>query len=229
MVKVISLGGSIVAPDRVDYDFLRDFRSALDEHLAADSARKIILVVGGGAPARDYQRAYRELAGDAVDRDEQDWIGIAATHLNGQLLRAVFRTHCPDPLVTDPTAPIEFRGRVLVAAGWKPGFSTDYDAVVLAERFGAAEVINLSNIERVYTADPRTNPSARPIDRIDWEGFRKIVGDVWNPGANLPFDPVAAKKAAELHLRVSVAAGRDIRNLKSILEGKPFSGTLIES
>jgi uridylate kinase len=36
------------------------------------------------------------------DDETQDWIGIAATRLNGELLRGVFRDKCPHPVVTDP-------------------------------------------------------------------------------------------------------------------------------
>jgi len=118
-------------------------------------------------------------------------------------------------------------GRVLVAAGWKPGFSTDYDAVLLAERFDARRILNLSNIAKVYTEDPRSNPAAKPIDAISWTDFRAIVGDEWSPGRNVPFDPVATRKAAELGLSVICAAGRDLDNLRRILEGESFAGTTI--
>ena len=109
----------------------------------------------------------------------------------------------------------------------KPGFSSDYDAVLLAEKFHAKRVINLSNIERVYTDDPKTNPNAAPLDALSWDAFRALVGDEWVPGKNTPFDPVAAKHAASLGLTVICAAGRDLKNLKNLLEGKPFLGTTI--
>ena len=225
-LTVLSLGGSIIAPDKVDYTFLREFREAIMTYLAADPERKLIIVTGGGAPARIYQEAYRNIV-DAPSTSEQDWLGIAATHLNGRLMCAVFSDVCSDPLVTDPTADIAFSGRILVAAGWKPGFSTDNDAVVLAERFGAQKVINLSNIKKVYSADPKLDPTAVPLDTIDWKSFRQMVGDEWTPGKNVPFDPIAAKRAAELELKVVTAEGRNIPNTVAILEGKPFEGTMI--
>ncbi len=226
MVKVVSLGGSIVAPDSVDVSFLRSFVGLVHTYLSSDVSRRLILVVGGGGPARAYQQAYRQASDNAVE-SEQDWIGVAATRLNGQLLRALFQSECPDPVVTDPTADFPFTGRILIGAGWKPGFSTDFDAVLLAERFNAREVINLSNIEKVFTADPKKDPSARPLDTVTWSAFRSIVGDEWKPGANFPFDPVATRKAAELGLQVVVAAGRNIENLRAILEGTEFTGTRI--
>ena len=79
----------------------------------------------------------------------------------------------------------------------------------------------------MYTDDPRHNPDAKPIDEICWKDFRKIVGDAWTPGKNVPFDPVASKKAEELSLTVICASGKNIENIKNILDGKAFIGTKI--
>jgi uridylate kinase len=228
-VKVLSVGGSILAPSDPDVQFIRNFVAAIREYLNEDADRTLILVSGGGAPARIYQQAYREIiAPESGSEEEQDWIGIAATRLNAHLLRGALGDLCINDVVTDPTAPFSFTGRVLVAAGWKPGFSTDNDAVVLAERFGADTVVNLSNIAKIYSADPKLDPSAVPLDTISWNDFRKMVGDTWTPGKNLPFDPVAAKRGEKLGLRVITAEGRNIENMKKILSGEAFEGSVIE-
>ena len=227
MTTVLSLGGSIVAPDGPDSAYLASFSALARDYLAADAERRLVIVVGGGGPARSWQRAYRDAGGSLEDHEAQDWIGIMATRLNAQLVKAVMGPLCPQEVVTDPTAVSIFIGRVLVAAGWKPGFSTDFDATLLAERFGASRVLNLSNIAKVYDDDPRANPKAKPLDSISWAGFRAIVGDEWVPGKNAPFDPIASRKAAELGLEVICADGRDLPNLKRILEGGSFVGTVI--
>nr|QQK86828.1 uridylate kinase [Treponema denticola] len=230
MVTVLSVGGSIVAPDKPDFDFLDKFSKTIRNWLLQDSSRKIIMVIGGGAPARDYQNAYRkvcDLRKAPAKNDEADWIGIMATRLNAQLVRAVFEDPCPNPVVYDPTTVDMFGGQILVAAGWKPGFSTDNDAVVLAERFSGNLVVNLSNIAKVYTDDPKKNPEARPIDSISWDDFIKIVGTEWVPGKNTPFDPIASKRAQKAGIKVICAAGKDIENLENILNGKDFKGTVI--
>ena len=230
MVTVLSVGGSIVAPDKPDFDFLDKFSKTIRNWLLQDSSRKIIMVIGGGAPARDYQNAYRkvcDLRKASAKNDEADWIGIMATRLNAQLVKAVFEDLCPNPVIYDPTTVDMFGGQILVAAGWKPGFSTDNDAVVLAERFSGNLVVNLSNIAKVYTDDPKKNPEARPIDSISWEDFIKIVGTEWVPGKNTPFDPIASQRAQKAGIKVICAAGKDIENLENILNGKDFKGTVI--
>jgi len=225
-IKVLSVGGSIVAPDSVDIDFLIKFRQAILNYLDDNAERKLVFVVGGGAPARLYQKAYRDIV-EEPDSETQDWIGIMATRLNGELLRGVFSKECPEPVVTNPTSLRSFNGRILVAAGWKPGFSTDNDSVLLAEKIGADTVINLSNIKKVYSADPKLDPTAVPLDRISWSDMRKLVGDLWIPGVNVPFDPIATKRASGLGLTVITAAGNDIENMKQILIGSDFVGTRI--
>ena len=230
MVTVLSVGGSIVAPDKPDFDFLDKFSKTIRNWLLQDSSRKIIMVIGGGAPARDYQNAYRkvcDLRKAPAKNDEADWIGIMTTRLNAQLVKAVFEDLCPNPVVYDPTTVDMFGGQILVAAGWKPGFSTDNDAVVLAERFSGNLVVNLSNIAKVYTDDPKKNPEARPIDSISWKDFIKIVGTEWVPGKNTPFDPIASQRAQKAGIKVICAAGKDIENLENILNGKDFKGTVI--
>jgi uridylate kinase len=226
MLTVISLGGSIVAPDGVDEGYLRELLSLLNRLLSEDDERRFIFVVGGGGPARSWQRAYRNVARH-FSNDEADWIGVMATRLNAQLVRALMADWCSEEVVIDPSRADSFTGRVLVAAGWKPGFSSDYDAVILAERFNAPVVINLSNIEQVYTADPRSDPGAKPIEAIGWADFIRMVGDEWTPGKNVPFDPVASRHAAGIGLKVLCAAGKNLANLEKILRGEDFLGTTI--
>ena len=226
MIKVLSVGGSIIAPGGVDTEFLKKFVSLVRKFLNDNPDAKLILVVGGGAPARVYQAAYRDLV-PSGDQNESDWIGIMATRLNARLLKAVFADLCPQDVVCDPTVCDVFQGRILVAAGWKPGFSTDNDAVLLAEKFGSNLVVNLSNIKQVYTDDPKKNPDAKPIDKISWAEFRKIIGDEWSPGKNVPFDPVASRRAQEKGISVICAGGTDIDNIEKILNDKDFFGTLI--
>jgi len=215
----------------VDENFLKDFSNLINEFLEKDEKQRFILVVGGGGPARTWVKAYKNILAaakaEAPKDDEADWIGIMATRLNAQLVKAVMGEWCVQEVVTDPLKVEPLIGRVLVAAGWKPGFSSDYDAVLLAERFRADSVINLSNIEQVYTDDPKKNPEAKPIDAISWPDFCKLVGDEWTPGKNTPFDPVASRHAAKIGIKVIFSAGRNLDNLRNIISGEPFLGTVI--
>ncbi|NIZ18592.1 UMP kinase [Entomospira culicis] len=226
-MKTLSLGGSLVAPDAVDVEFLQQFHALVTQYLEEDSARKLIIVVGGGAPARLYQGAARSLVKD-IDNDALDWIGIQATKLNAQLVKTLFGDLCLEPVVENPEVDTFAKGRILVGAGWKPGFSSDYDAAVLAHRFGSERLVNLSNISYVYSDDPQKNPNAQPLKTMSWQDLQALVGESWLPGSNLPFDPIAAKFSKEHKLTVVVANGKNLENLKAILNEQPFEGTTIK-
>ena len=103
------------------------------------------------------------------------------------------------------------------------------DAVLLAKNIGAKLVINLSNIDHVYDKDPRKYKDAKKIVEISWDAFLKhIVGEKWKPGMNTPFDPVASREAKKAGIDVIVTDGRDIENLRHILEKATFfKGTVI--
>ncbi|MBN2354453.1 MAG: UMP kinase [Spirochaetales bacterium] len=229
---VVSLGGSLIASDKGDARFLKSFYSILKRRLDADASRRFILVTGGGAIARENQRKYTYVRGsDEARPDSQDWIGIAATKNNAELIRHIFEDYCKAEVLSDPEKLDDFEGQVLTASGWKPGRSTDYVAVALASRIKADKVINLTNIARVYSDDPRTNPAARALDEISWKDYRSIVGDEWSPGKNTPFDPVASKLAQKKGITVLIVKGSDqeadLKNLESALDGDRFFGTTI--
>src|SRR6185503_12011240 len=125
-------------------------------------------------------------------------------------------------IVEDPNRKVAFKNKILLAGGWIPGRSTDDDSVRLAKLYGSKTIINLTNIDYLYTKDPRKFKSARPIKQIGWNDYRKIAGNKWNPGAHVPFDPVASKLAQKNRQRVIIADGSDLKNLDNILSGKEF-------
>jgi uridylate kinase len=166
-----------------------------------------------------------------LERDDIDWLGIHATHLNGHLLRTIFRDIAHPVMIKNPDDILDVskNEKLIVAAGYRPGCSTDLRAIQIAERVNAKKVINLSNIEYVYTADPRVDKTAEKIEDITWEDFRKIIPEKWDPGLSSPFDPVAAKEAQLKDIEVACIDGANLESLKNYLDGKPFIGTRIHN
>lgn len=225
---ILSVGGSLVVPNgEIDTKFLQKLNEFIRSQLAQYPNRQFFLVIGGGSIARHYRDAGREVLGHELTRDDLDYLGIHATKLNAHLVKTVFRDVAHPYILKHYEIIRKVSEPVVVAAGWKPGWSTDYCAVMLCEDYDIRTVINLSNIPQVYTADPKKDPSATPVDRMSWEDFRKLVGDEWQPGMNAPFDPVAAKKAQELGVKVVVMSD-DFVNLQNFLDKKDFVGTVIE-
>lgn len=223
---VLSLGGSLIIPKSgFDIKFLKGFKKMIVEEIK--KGRRFIIVCGGGATARNYQSAVKSVS-ELVSEDV-DWIGIHTTRLNAHFMRTIFRQWANPIVIKNPTKKIKWDEAILIGAGWKPGCSTDYDAVLIAKTYGAKEIINLSNIEYVYDSDPKENPKAKKLTKILWKDFRKIVGDKWIPGANLPFDPIASKEAEKQKMKVIVMSGANIIEVKKAIEGKKFKGTVIGS
>jgi len=217
---VISLGGSIVVPDEIDTAFLGKFKKLILDLKDTN----FVIICGGGKVCRRYQDAARRI-GEISDRD-LDWIGIGATRLNAEVVRAIFGNEAYERIIHDPDENIESDKRIIVGAGFRPGSSTDLRAVQLANRLGAGRVINMSNIDHVYSADPKKDPSAEKVTDISWARFRKLVGNEWDPGLNMPFDPIASREAERSRLKV-IIIGNDMDNLEKLLRGEKFEGTTI--
>lgn len=220
---VLSLGGSLIVPDKIDYSFLKNFRDSVLKFVK--NGWHFIVVAGGGKTARVYQDAAKKVG--PISQDDVDWIGIHSTHLNAHLLRTIFRDHAHLKILTHYDEKEDIPEGIVVAAGWKPGHSTDYDTVMFAKLYSVETVVNLSNIPFVYDKDPNKFPDAKPIKETTWEPFRKIVGDHWTPGDNLPFDPIASKAAHEAKIRVVIMDGKNLANFENFLLDQPFQGTVI--
>ena len=220
---VVSVGGSLIVPDQIDIDFLTRFKDLILAKVQRGLTFSII--TGGGKTARRYQDAAQAVT--PLSPQDLDWIGIHSTRLNAQLLRNIFVGYAHPQVVKNPTIDVESDEPIIIAAGWQPGFSTDYCAVLIAKNTGARRLVNLSNIDYVYTADPKKNPDAKKIEKIDWAEFRKIIPDHWDPGLSSPFDPVAAKEAETLGLEVAIMNGAKLTEFSNYLDGKPFVGTVI--
>jgi uridylate kinase len=225
-ITVIALGGSIIVPDKIRVGFLKKFREFILKEVK--SGKRFIIVAGGGSTARNYIQAAADF--DKVSDEDKDWLGIHATRINAHLLRTLFRKQAYSIVLDSPFKAVkEKKWKILIASGWRPGWSTDYDAVLLAERFKARKIIVASKIPYIY---PRKKKSleideSRPIIEISWKDYKKLISSKWEPGMKAPVDPVAARTAAKLKMTLAVIRGTNLKNFKKALNGKDFQGTLV--
>ena len=165
------------------------------------------MVAGGGKVARKYIDAVSQIG--KVSDSDLDWLGIAGTKMNAELLRIIFKD------------------KVSVVGGTKPGWSTDHAAMEQAKSLGAKEVIIAGDISFVYDKDPKKYKNVKPIPEISWTDYQKLIPKKWKPGLSSPVDPVAARLARKLGLCAKVLKGTDLSNFEKAIDHKPFSGTLI--
>jgi uridylate kinase len=222
-IYVISLGGSLVVPNEINIKFLSLFKNIIEKKIKEN--KKFIIIVGGGKTARNYQNAAKALT--KVSNEDLDWLGIHATRINAHLLLTIFRKYAYFRIIKNPKEKISFKEKILIAAGWKPGFSTDYDAVLLAKTYGSDTIINLTNVDYVYDKDPNKFKSAKPFKEISWKDYLKLIEQKWIPGMSAPFDPIASKLAQKFKFKVIILNGRKLKNLENYLENKNFTGTII--
>lgn len=226
-IILIGLGGSIICPQpgKINTNFLKKFKKLILKYIKR--GYRFIIVAGGGKICRLYQGAAAKIG--KLPYEDIDWLGIHATRLNAHLLRTIFRKVAYPVVLDEPKKPVKNNWRVLIAAGWRPGWSTDYISVLLAKRFKIKEIIDAGNIPFVYTKDILKYKKAKAIKRISWMDYRKLVGVRWIPGLSAPIDPIAAKLAQKLKIRALIIKGTELKNLERVLSGKKFQGTVIQS
>jgi len=223
---IISLGGSLIVPEigKIDWKFLKNFRKLILSRI--NKGEKFFIISGGGSTARNYIHAADKIK--KINNNDRDWLGIHATRLNAHLLRTIFSDVAQANIIKNPSYKQPLKKKVVIAGGWKPGWSTDYVATLIAQEYDIKKIINLSNIDYVFDKDPNKYPEAKKIKQIDWNSFQKIVGTKWSPGLNAPFDPIASQKANILNLEVSILNGKKIKNLEKYFNKESFVGTIIK-
>jgi len=219
---VIGLGGSLIVPDKVDTEFLKTFKKLILSHI---HTKQFIIVTGGGRTAREYARAAGIVS--KLKSQDKDWLGIHSTHLNGYLIKTIFGEKAYPQLIKNPNQQIKTDKPIIVAAGYRPGCSSDLDAVLIAKANKIDKLINLTNTDYVYDKDPRKYANAKPIQSITWTEFRKIIPTKFTYGMHVPFDPVASKEAQKNRQKVIIINGRKTKEVQNYLLNKEFKGTVI--
>lgn len=223
---VVSLGGSVITDESgVDESFLRSFREVITDHIPD---RTFYIITGGGSVARQYQDSLKAV----TDSREEilDWMGIYATRFNGQFLRLMFGDAAHEELVLTPESAKQASSSIVVgAAGATPGRSSDYAPLEIAKAVGAKHVVQISDISHVYSADPNNNPEAEQFDKLTWKKYQELITDQWEPGLNVPIDPISADYAQQHGIEVAIMSGVSRKNFTSYLEGDDFTGTTIYS
>ena len=228
---VINVGGSLLSPS-VEKLFDVDFAFKLKKFLISFEQKRFILCVGGGSIARTYQNFFKE---DSILVKDQHFIGVAASNLNATGLRAVLGNEAEKRIIRyndyNGDLNIEFDKKVLVAAASEnePSRSSDWNSAFLASAFNENMVIGLTNIDGVYSSDPVKNPDAKKLNTVSWSEYLNVIGNpaIHVPGAKYPVDPFAAKFCQEKSIKFYIARGNDLENLKRVINGENFNGTII--
>ena len=188
----------------------------------------MFVVVGGGRIARYYIKMGRELGADETYLDD---VGIAVTRLNARMLVTALGGDAYHAVAEDFDEALSASKShaVVVMGGTHPGQTTDAVAAMLAERARAARLVNATNVDGVYTADPRKDPKAKRFEVMTFGRLVEICSKVGDgAGRNVVFDPLGARIVARSKIRTIVVNGRDLASLENAILGKKCKGTSVE-
>ncbi len=211
------------------YDF--DFVSSVCESVrqCVQEGAQIGIVIGGG----NFWRGVKDGAGK-IERVSADRMGMLATAMNCLAVGDVLRQCGVDARVMTavdiqgvgerydvPRAKeyLEAGKVVLFGCGTgHPFFSTDTAAALRAAEIGADAILLAKNIDGVYSADPRQDPTAVKFDEISYQDVLARRLQV--------MDSTATSLAMDNNLPVLVFALKDPANIGRVLRGEKI-GTLV--
>ncbi len=220
---VIKVGGSAIAPSleaKRFSDYAQVIRSLAKDHT-------VLVVVGGGTPAREYINVTKELKASNALRD---LIGIGVSRLNARLLISAMNDAAyPEPPHDYQEASLAmYSGKIIIMGGVQPGQTTDAVAAILAEYVHADLLIRTTSVDGVYTADPRVDKSAKKIDHMTPQQLLELVAKMeMTAGANNIFDMLGAQIIKRSRIPMIVISGQDPHNIIDAVNGKKI-GTLIK-
>ncbi len=223
-IIVLSLGGSLIVPDNVDYKYLHYFEQFIKK-LKKDY--KIVIVTGGGKTARNYISSLKK---EKANEYFYSMVGIMSTKLNARLVSGFFnlKDSIPDDL-NEVKKQINRRGLAVCGAlGFQANMTSDGDAAEIAEYLGAGLFVNLTNVDGLYSKNPAKYKNAELISKIDYSDFLKIVNKMkYEAGQHFVLDQAAARIITRAKIKTLIINGKKLDNLTKYLNRKKFLGTLI--
>ena len=222
---VVSIGGSVLVPGDDDAAYIRRLADMLRE---VASEAQVAVVVGGGREARRYVDMGRALGGSVRELDE---LGIGITRVNARLLTVALggMANTEIPVKADDCARMSEPGRIAVMGGTEPGHTTDAVSAMIAERMGADRIVNASNVDAVYSADPHADPDAVRYERMTIAQLKEVVYQDHDAGKSSVFDPLGVSIAMRERIDILMVNGRDLEELRNAILGKPIKGTFVDS
>ena len=221
---VLSLGGSLIIPEGVDYKYLEKLKKIIVKHT---KKYKFILVCGGGDIARKYIAALKKIKTNEL---LQSFAGIGTTRMNARFMSYFFGL---DPKEGIPHTMELIEKRIknhnIIFCGaleYKPNQTSDSTAAKVAKHFNT-KFINLTNIKGLYTKNPKRYKDAKFIQKISWNDFNTMAQKInFKPGQHFVLDQTAAKMIKKYKIETLIL-GQEVKQLDNFLNKKKFIGTTI--
>ena len=223
MKIVVAIGGSILIKDH-DSSRFKEYSKLLKE-LAQE--HEILVVVGGGKPAREYISVVRDLGAGEAQCDD---IGIEVTRINAKLLLSALGDAAYQRVPHNFQEALEFAssGKIIVMGGTEPAHSTDAVSTILAEYVNADKLINLTSVDGMYTKDPNKYDDAELIHEITASDLLDFLNDKdMKAGTYEFFDTTAVQMIKRSKLDTVIANGFEPENLIKVINGENIGTKII--
>ena len=227
---LIKLSGESLAGDKktgIDFDKVLEICSEIKE-IAAKGV-EVAIVVGGG-------NFWRGRSNQQMDRCTSDYIGMLGTTMNALAIGDAFKQlnhdvrvqtgvemrQIAEYYIKDRAIKHLTKNRVVVfgCGTGSPFFSTDTAAALRAAEIGAEAVLKATNVDGIYTKDPKKHDDAEKIDRITYL-------EVLNKKLNV-MDTTATSLCMDNNIPIIVFDINEKGNLKKLIDGKEI-GTIVEN
>ncbi len=221
---VLSLGGSLIVPEKIDLKFLKEFKRVI---LKNTKKHKFIIVCGGGSVARKYINALRKLG---LNEEFQSFSGISATRTNARFMSYIFKIN-PKQGIPHTLKKVEsdIREQDVVFCGaleYRPKQTSDSTSAELAKHF-KTDFINLTNVSGLYNRNPLKYKNAKFIPKISWRNFFEMTHrGKFKPGQHFVLDQTASAIILKNEI-ITYILGKDLKQLDNLLNNRKFKGTVI--
>lgn len=226
MRAVLKIGGSLLYDEagQIITERIRQYGTVIAK--LVDDGHQLVIVVGGGRPARVYISAARELGASEA---QCDWLGIKMARHNAELLCvALGEIAYPKIVVTlDELEVAMVHGKVVLMGGLIPAQSTNAVAAVAAETINAERMFNATNVDGVYDKDPKLD-GAKKLNKVHISELKEILsGGGTRAGEYKLFDPVAIRVVERSKIRAVIFDGRTPDNLLRLFKGEMIGSEIV--
>ena len=224
MKVIVRVGGSVVGSP-LNASMINKYVTLLKD--LKNQGHEVTAVVGGGSLAREFIKV---AAGLGLEEESRDWAAIHVSRLFAQLfVLGLGEAGCGTvPVNLDEAEACLAKGKVVVLGGLRPGMTTDTVAALIGERVKADLLVKGSNVDGIYTKDPKKYSDAKKLDKLGFEELGELFDEKQHKaGINQIIDPEAVRILGKIKLRTIIVDGYDPANLVFAVEGRNV-GTVIE-
>jgi len=221
---VLRIGGSVVASP-INATLISQYIGLLKR--LKKNGHKVGVVVGGGALAREFIQAAKNIG---LNGKAQDDIAISVSRVFAQLIiKKLGELGCETvPSTIEEAEKCLNQGKIAVMGGLKPGMTTDTVAALIAEKTNADMLIKATDQDGIYDKDPRRHGDAVKLDHISFQDLSDVFAeDKHKAGIHQIIDPEAVKILKRKRIRVIVVNGFKPDNVLAAIRGERI-GTLID-